>query len=438
MGAGEWGSGAFAPEWGRVGARGIGARGRVVDFVTGLFIGLNTCVLPFVYLYFAFGAVFPSDLEVTHILFIVANVGANLLCTLIALLHNGRLAHRLNWALLNVLVVHAALMLCVLSLRAYYSRPIMLLAIFSSLVMVNCVVLLSDRMRRKRVGIIPQFVPKDLLDWIGRRADIIPSDSISPKSYGLILVDLSRVLDQRWSIYVSNAMLSGVEVRHLAEYVEELRGRASPDHFHVDHIARNPASRIYPHVKYAFDVLLVLLILPTALIAGMLAVIAIVLSMGRPVLFTQDRVGLGGKTFRMYKFRTMRKGSSLEAEESATAVGDERVTPLGRWLRRLRIDALPQLWNVLRGEMSIVGPRPEQPKLCMHYETLMSTFPCRHLVRPGITGWAQVRFGYAGNEHETRNKLSYDLYYTKYMSPFLDVQILFETVITIIHGKSVR
>jgi lipopolysaccharide/colanic/teichoic acid biosynthesis glycosyltransferase len=272
--------------------------------------------------------------------------------------------------------------------------------------------------------------------WIGHRAEIVSSASVPPSAYDLLLVNLSSKLDPRWIHYLSKAMMSGIQVRHLAEYVEELRGRVSPDHFHIDHVVEEPSLRLYPRVKYAFDLLLIVLMLPVALPAAIIAAIAIAATMGRPILFLQTRIGYRGRTFRMYKFRTMQQ---LDCEKvSATVVQDSRVTRVGRWLRRFRIDEVPQFWNVLRGDMSIVGPRPEQPRLCTRYERAMAAFPYRHLVRPGITGWAQVRFGYAANEHETRNKLSYDLYYVKYISLRLDLQILFETVRTVVHHRNVR
>jgi lipopolysaccharide/colanic/teichoic acid biosynthesis glycosyltransferase len=191
-------------------------------------------------------------------------------------------------------------------------------------------------------------------------------------------------------------------------------------------------------MKYAIDVFLVVLLLPIVLPLSLLAATAIRVTMGRPVLFIQERVGLGGGAFRMYKFRTMRHMRWPADVTTATVVNDGRITPLGSWLRRFRIDELPQLWNVLRSDMSIIGPRPEQPTLCDKYTSVMPTFPCRHVVRPGITGWAQVLYGYAGDAQETREKLSYDLFYVKYISLSLDLKILMETVLIIIYDKNVR
>ena len=139
----------------------------------------------------------------------------------------------------------------------------------------------------------------------------------------------------------------------------------------------------------------------------------------------------------MYKLRTMR-APRPEDGEIATNKNDVRITYFGALLRRFRIDELPQLWNILIGDMSLIGPRPEQPGLTKQYIDAMPAFAYRHLVRPGITGWAQVRAGYAANLEETRVKLAYDLFYVKNFSLILDLQIILRTFWTIVSGSGVR
>jgi lipopolysaccharide/colanic/teichoic acid biosynthesis glycosyltransferase len=149
------------------------------------------------------------------------------------------------------------------------------------------------------------------------------------------------------------------------------------------------------------------------------------------VLFTQERVGLWGRAFRVYKFRTMR----VAPQEGAYAGEEEgRITPLGRFLRRYRLDELPQLLNVLKGEMGLVGPRPEQRVLAEAYAREIPLYALRHTVRPGLTGWAQVHQGYAEGKEETLVKLSYDLYYIKHLSFFLDLRILLRTLWVVLTG----
>jgi len=164
--------------------------------------------------------------------------------------------------------------------------------------------------------------------------------------------------------------------------------------------------------------------------APAMAVVAILvrLTSEGPILFRQTRVGQHGATFTLYKFRSM----YVDAEARTGAVwateNDPRVTPLGRWLRRLRLDEMPQLYNVLRGDMSMVGPRPERPEFV---EMLVEKIPCyaqRHTVKPGVTGWAQVNYKYGNSIEDTATKLEYDLYYIKHMSLTLDLMIMFHTI----------
>ena len=230
-------------------------------------------------------------------------------------------------------------------------------------------------------------------------------------------------------------MLAGQDVRHLAEYVEGRRGRVSIDHFHIDHV-NSPGQALYRAVKRAIDLAVVLATLPVVLPTTAFAALGIWLTMGRPIFFHQERVGHAGKGFTIWKLRTMTRHTDRRL--AATTHKDSRVTPFGRFLRRFRIDELPQMWNVLKGDMSLIGPRPEQPHLAATYAEQMPAFDCRHLVRPGITGWAQVRAGYAADLGETREKLSYDLYYLKNASLTLDLEIMARTTFTLITGRGVR
>jgi lipopolysaccharide/colanic/teichoic acid biosynthesis glycosyltransferase len=188
--------------------------------------------------------------------------------------------------------------------------------------------------------------------------------------------------------------------------------------------------------KRLFDILASLGLAPLALPIVAAAGVSILLTMGWPVLFRQARVGLGGRPFMILKLRTMRPCTA--GGQTATAVGDRRVTPVGRWLRRFHIDELPQLWNVLAGQMSLVGPRPEQPALAEAYGLEAPAFSHRQLMRPGITGWAQVRAGYAADLAETRVKLDHDLFYLQNCSLGLDVEICARTILTILSGAGAR
>ena len=178
----------------------------------------------------------------------------------------------------------------------------------------------------------------------------------------------------------------------------------------------------------------ILATLPLALIAAL----AVRLTSRGPVLYRQARVGKNGVPFTLYKFRSM----SADAEAKTGAVwaspDDPRVTPVGRWLRKLRIDEIPQLWNVLRGEMSLVGPRPERPEFVKSFAEKIPFYRQRHCVRPGITGWAQINHKYGDTFEDTIIKLEYDLYYIKHMSLALDAFVVFQTVKTILRSRGAQ
>jgi sugar transferase (PEP-CTERM system associated) len=173
-----------------------------------------------------------------------------------------------------------------------------------------------------------------------------------------------------------------------------------------------------------------------ALPVMLLVALAVRLTSAGPILFKQKRVGLNGKNFMVYKFRSMR----IDAEAKTGAVwatrDDPRVTPIGKWLRRLRLDELPQLFNVLKGEMSIVGPRPERPEFVNTLSEQIPFYRQRHCVRPGITGWAQINYKYGETIEDTIIKLEYDLYYIKNLSPSLDMYIIFHTAKVMLFSQS--
>ncbi|MCA1657816.1 MAG: sugar transferase, partial [Verrucomicrobiaceae bacterium] len=198
-------------------------------------------------------------------------------------------------------------------------------------------------------------------------------------------------------------------------------------------LARNSP---YHYLKRLFDVALsgVLLVMGSPLFA--LIPCAIWWADRRPVLFRQLRVGREGEVFTVLKYRTMR--AELASEEAAdiyTREGDPRITGVGRWLRKLRLDELPQLWNVLRGDMSLIGPRAEWIKCAERYEHKIPFYHFRHLVKPGITGWAQVNYPYGESEEDAIEKLKYDLYYIRHYSLKLDAMIVLKTVYTVLFGK---
>jgi len=165
--------------------------------------------------------------------------------------------------------------------------------------------------------------------------------------------------------------------------------------------------------------------------------VAILLESGSPIFFRQERIGLGGRAFQILKFRSMRQGSE-KGRPRWTADGDPRITPVGRFIRKFRLDELPQLLNILRGEMSLVGPRPEVPYFCELLEKEIPFFNQRHVVRPGLTGWAQVKYQYGATLEESKTKFEFDLFYIKHLSLLLDLAIIFETAKVVLWGRGAK
>jgi lipopolysaccharide/colanic/teichoic acid biosynthesis glycosyltransferase len=194
-------------------------------------------------------------------------------------------------------------------------------------------------------------------------------------------------------------------------------------------VLSNPIGlRIKAVMDYSIAALLLVLSSPIILFL----VVAVFLDSGRPVFFRQQRTGRDGQTFDVFKFRTMIIGA--DKFDPYTQKGDNRITRIGRFLRLTRLDELPQLFNILMGQMSLIGPRAEWTKLTQQYEQQIPFYNLRHLVRPGLTGWAQVMYPYGANIEDTIHKLEYDLYYIKNYTALLDINILLKTVRVVLFG----
>ncbi len=194
--------------------------------------------------------------------------------------------------------------------------------------------------------------------------------------------------------------------------------------------------RFYLRIRRAAEVLAIIVTAPATLVLCSAVAALVAIDSPGPVIFRQRRPGSNGEVFEVLKFRTMWAGSHTDTR--LTDLHDRRVTRIGAFLRRHRLDELPQIWNVLRGDMSLIGPRPDPIEHAERYERLVPDYRCRYVVRPGITGWAQVCSGYAYDLATTRLKLDDDLYYIMHISPWLDLMIVVRTLRIMISGRGAR
>ena len=257
-----------------------------------------------------------------------------------------------------------------------------------------------------------------------------------------IVADFGADLPPRWEGFLADAALAGRIVFQVKQLEESLTGRVE-----IEHISENSFGSLLPargwfHLKEVTDLMFAILVLPFVALVSLIVAVAIKLDDGGPVLFRQKRIGHAGAPIMMVKFRTMRVISPGDPGDrrSAAMTGDDddRITRVGSFLRRSRIDELPQIWNILKGEMSWIGPRPEAQVLSSWYTGEIPFYRYRHVVKPGISGWAQVNQGHVAEVDEVHRKLHYDFYYIKYFSPWLDLLIVFRTIRTMTSGFGSR
>ena len=260
-----------------------------------------------------------------------------------------------------------------------------------------------------------------------------------------IVVDLRADIDDAWERLLADAALCGLPVYHTKQLLESMTGQVE-----IEHISENSLGSLGPNdgygkVKQTLDILIALVALPLFSPVLLLIALAIRLDSTGPALFRQRRMGFRGRPFDVYKFRTMRPvtaphgyGHDDARRAAITQSDDDRITRIGRILRRTRIDEIPQIFNILRGEMSWIGPRPEAMALSGWYENEIAFYNYRHVIKPGITGWAQVNQGHVAEIHDVHYKLCYDFYYIKYLSAWLDALIVVKTIRTVFTGSGAK
>ncbi|RIK30674.1 MAG: hypothetical protein DCC56_10160 [Anaerolineae bacterium] len=236
---------------------------------------------------------------------------------------------------------------------------------------------------------------------------------------------------------ILDAQEKGVEVTRMPILYEEMTGRLPIQHLESDWIIRSfvdelHVSGFYELTKRTLDFIGGLIGMIVFIALFPLISLAILLDSGLPILYTQTRLGKGGRRFKIYKFRTMKQNAEQDGEAKLAEKDDPRVTRVGDFLRKTRLDEFPQFWNVLRGDMSLVGPRAERPELVASFQKQVPFYRARLLVKPGISGWAQINYGYYASVKEMAVKLEYDLYYIKHRNLPMDFQIILRTIGTML------
>lgn len=370
----------------------------------------------------------------------VAIMGLSLLIAKWTLLQRSHrvLTDRMALACLCVVVVYAAAALWIVVSRTYYSRSFFLASLVLLLAwQIIDVMMIRRNGRAARLAAIPSGMVTKLTGIPGLELRFLSEPKVDSAIDGIV-VDMHKPLSKSWTRFVAESAANGIPVYHAASIYEVATTRVSLEHAHAGWLRELiNGSTWYLPWKRAIDVLVVLLSLPVVVPLSILLAVLIKMDSRGPVLFVQHRVGQGGRVFQMVKFRSMKVDAGEHGPKFADSV-DDRVTRVGHFLRRYRLDELPQLWNVLKGEMSLVGPRPEQVDFAREFEQKIPFYRWRHRVKPGITGWAQVQQGYAAGLEDTLKKLEYDLYYVKHLSFWLDLSIILETVRTIVTGFGSR
>jgi lipopolysaccharide/colanic/teichoic acid biosynthesis glycosyltransferase len=297
-----------------------------------------------------------------------------------------------------------------------------------------------QRQKRLRIGVVP-FGDVDMLSEIKDVSWIRLTEQGPAPPVDAIVADLRADIPDQWERFLADCALEGTLIMHVKQMQESLTGRVAIEHLSENNLGSLIPGIVYAKAKRVGDFAAALLLLPVLLPFLLLIGIAIRVDSPGPVLFRQQRMGYRGHAFRMFKFRSMTHQPIASEDPRFAAMtrdGDQRVTRVGKYLRRYRMDELPQIINIIKGEMSWIGPRPEAVPLSLWYESELPFYRYRHIVRPGISGWAQVKQGHVADVDDVLWKLHYDFYYIKNFSFWLDLLIVARTFRTIISGYGAR
>lgn len=327
--------------------------------------------------------------------------------------------------------------------RLPYSRVLLFSSFGLALVCFTMAHVIAARRYTLTIGIVPgsdQQMPTMPVTARPIRWVMLSDPGQDTADLHAITADLRVDLPQEWDRQLADFALAGMPVYHTKHLVESLTGKVQLEHLSENNFGTLAPVSAFMTAKHIVD--WITAAIAAVILAPFLLLIALAIRLDSPgwPIFRQTRVGYRGRRFTVYKFRTMQitESVSTELDAAKTKNGDRRITRLGAFLRRSRIDELPQVLNILKGEMTWIGPRPEAQVLSEWYEREIPFYRYRHIVRPGLTGWAQVNQGHVAEVEDVREKLYYDFYYIKHFSPWIDFLIFARTIRIIFTGFGAR
>lgn len=327
-------------------------------------------------------------------------------------------------------------------MRIDYSRYQFLMSFSLACIWFIVLLFMMARFRRPEFYFLPSKQATDLRSYLGVKWKVLRSHkSLIRNPHTPIVVDFhDPQLGSEWERTLAEEAIKGRRVFSAQQLTESLTGRVQIQSLSENTFGHLAPDSLYAPTKRYVDIGTALIAIALFWPVMIVTALAIKIESRGPAIFKQKRMGYRGNTFTVYKFRSMRvqHESELGLNADKTKSDDERITGIGKFIRRTRIDELPQVFNVLRGDMSWIGPRPETMRLSEWYENEISFYRYRHIVRPGLTGWAQVKQGHVTEVNDIRLKLEYDMYYVKHFSIWLDLLIAIKTVAVVFTGKGSR
>ena len=334
------------------------------------------------------------------------------------------------------LASYGAVFVGLLFLRLNYARFQLLASFLLCVAWFYCVYFTAEHLSGITLALVPGGATDTLKHVEGVRWIALEHPEAELGTFGAVVADLRADFGEGWERFIADCAVSGVPVYHVKQVIESVTGRVE-----IERLSENTFGSLIPNLAYVkakevIDRFVALILIPLLLPLFFFVAIAIRRDSRGPIFFRQTRTGFRGKPFTVFKFRTMTHVETKvdDREAAQTQEDDHRITRLGRTLRRYRIDELPQFLNILRGEMSLIGPRPEALVLSKWYEVELPFYRYRHVVRPGITGWAQINQGHVADVDRVKEKLHFDFYYIKNLSPWLDLLIALKTFYIVMTG----